>query len=1023
MVGALLLTLYGGYEMRKLPVDVFPDLNRPGVTVLTEAPGFSPEEVETLVTYPIETALNGAAGVDRVRSNSTVGLSIINVEFGWDTDILKARQLVGEKLSTVQEQLPSNVQPQMGPISSIMGQIMLVGVTSETRDPMDLRSIVDWQIRPRLLTIPGISQVIPIGGSRMQIQIKVDPQKLRDFGLSMSEVAEAVQQANRNTTGGYLDQGGQEWLVRNIGRIDRMQDLANSIVAYRQDTPILLRNIARVEKGEQVKRGDASINGRPAVIIGIQKQPGADTIQLTEAVANELARLQKTLPPDLQINDRLFRQAEFIKASIGNVTGALKEAVILVSIVLILFLLNVRTTVISLLAIPVSFVSAGLIFKFFNIGINTMTLGGLAVAIGEMVDDAVVDVENIYRRLKENRALAKPRRTLRVVYDASSEIRSSLVYATLMMGVVFIPLFQLGGLEGRMFQPLGIAYLVSICASLVVSLTVTPALASYLLPGRSRGTRATESPLVRFLKWLDTYQLRFSLSHPTLVMSFFYGLAIIAVVVFLQFGREFLPPFNEGTLTVNLMAAPGTSLDESNRIGTQAEKLLLKVPEVKSTGRRTGRAELDEHAEGVYSSEIEVDLRQSSRSREMILQDVRHQLSRLTGVVVNIGQPISHRLDHMLSGVNAQIAIKVFGDDLETLREQAELIRSSISHVQGMVDLSVEKQVQIPQVKIRLLREQAARYGIKVGDLANTLESALYGSRVSEFLEGEKRYDIVVKFAEDQGKSIPQLKELLVDTAEGAKVPLKAVADVFESDGPNTINRENVQRRIVVQANVAGRDVGSVVSEIKDILASRIDQQMPQGYFVRVEGQFEAQQQATRVIGLLSILSLVLMYVLLYNLFRVHRVVLAILFNIPLALIGGVAAVLLTSQTFSIATLLGFITLTGISLRNGILMVEHYIHLMRVEGEPFSREMIIRGSLERLVPVLMTSFTTLLGLVPFAFLASGESGKEILEPLALVIFAGTLSSTLLDIIYTPAFFWRWCKPVVPKLLAGRSREI
>lgn len=1023
MVGALLLTLYGGYEMRKLPVDVFPDLNRPGVTVLTEAPGFSPEEVETLVTYPIETALNGAAGVDRVRSNSTVGLSIINVEFGWDTDILKARQLVGEKLSTVQEQLPSNVQPQMGPISSIMGQIMLVGVTSETRDPMDLRSIVDWQIRPRLLTIPGISQVIPIGGSRMQIQIKVDPQKLRDFDLSMSEVAEAVQQANRNTTGGYLDQGGQEWLVRNIGRIDRMQDLANSIVAYRQDTPILLRNIARVEKGEQVKRGDASINGRPAVIIGIQKQPGADTIRLTDAVANELARLQKTLPPDLQINDRLFRQAEFIKASIGNVTGALKEAVILVSIVLILFLLNVRTTVISLLAIPVSFVSAGLIFKFFNIGINTMTLGGLAVAIGEMVDDAVVDVENIYRRLKENRALAKPRRTLRVVYDASSEIRSSLVYATLMMGVVFIPLFQLGGLEGRMFQPLGIAYLVSICASLVVSLTVTPALASYLLPGRSRGTRATESPLVRFLKWLDTYQLRFSLSHPTLVMSFFYGLAIIAVVVFLQFGREFLPPFNEGTLTVNLMAAPGTSLDESNRIGTQAEELLLKVPEVKSTGRRTGRAELDEHAEGVYSSEIEVDLRQSSRSREMILQDVRHQLSRLTGVVVNIGQPISHRLDHMLSGVNAQIAIKVFGDDLETLREQAELIRSSISHVQGVVDLSVEKQVQIPQVKIRLLREQAARYGIKVGDLANTLESALYGSRVSEFLDGEKRYDIVVKFAEDQGKSIPQLKELLVDTAEGAKVPLKAVADVFESDGPNTINRENVQRRIVVQANVAGRDVGSVVSEIKDILASRIDQQMPQGYFVRVEGQFEAQQQATRVIGLLSILSLVLMYVLLYNLFRVHRVVLAILFNIPLALIGGVAAVLLTSQTFSIATLLGFITLTGISLRNGILMVEHYIHLMRVEGEPFSREMIIRGSLERLVPVLMTSFTTLLGLVPFAFLASGEPGKEILEPLALVIFAGTLSSTLLDIIYTPAFFWRWCKPVVPKLLAGRSREI
>ncbi len=1023
LLGALLLTLYGGYEMSRLPIDVFPDLTRPTVTVLTEAPGLSPEEVETLVTFPIETVLNGAAGVERVRSNSGVGLSIVYIEFGWDTDILQARQLVAEKLSLADEQLPEDISPQMGPISSIMGQVMLIGVTSDTMEPMEVRNLADWVIRPRLLTVPGVSQVVPIGGGRMQVHINVYPSKLRDFELTMEEVSEAVAEANRNTTGGYLDQGGQEWLVRNVGRIEGIKDLESSIIAYREGTPISLKHVATVTSGIQVKRGDASVNGSPAVILGIQKQPSADTVELTNRLEAEIENIRQSTPPGVKINDKLFRQANFITTAIDNVTSALKEAALLVSIVLILFLLNVRTTVISLIAIPVSFVVAGLFFKFMGISLNTMTLGGLAVAIGEMVDDAVVDVENIFRRLRENRALPKPKSSLRVVFNASNEIRSSLVYATLMMCIVFIPLFQLGGLEGRMFQPLGIAYIVSIVASLFVSLTVTPALASYLLPNAKFNERQRESPLVRLVKWIDTWQLKFTLSHPTLVMTFFYGLTLIAVYVFTHFGREFLPPFNEGTITVNMVTAPGTSLEESSRIGSRAEKLLLEVPEVVITGRRTGRAELDEHAEGVHSSEIEVDLRDSTRTREMILDDARERLSVLQGVVLNIGQPISHRLDHMLSGVNAQIAIKVFGDDLQVLRQEADRVHKAIASVEGLVDLSVEKQVPIPQVRIKLLRDQAARYGIRVGDLARTLESALYGSKVSEFLDNQRRYDIIVKFDEKSGRSIEELGELLVDTPTGTKVPLKAVADVFESEGPNTINRENVQRRIVVQANVSGRDVGSVVSEIQERVEAEVVPDLQSGYFISYEGQFEAQQEATRVIALLSMLSLALMYALLYNLFRVHRVVLAILFNIPLALIGAVVAVALTTQTFSIATLLGFITLTGISLRNGILMIEHYIHIMLHEGEEFSKEMIIRGSLERLVPVLMTACTTLLGLIPFAFAASGEPGKEILEPLAIVIFAGTLTSTLLDIVYTPAFFWRWCRPVVPKLLEAKKRSL
>ena len=1025
LAGALVLVVFGSYEATKLPVDVLPDLNRPTVTVLTEAPGLAPEEVETLVTFPVETALNGSAGVQRVRSSSAVGLSIVFVEFGWGTDIMQARQLVGEKLSLVRAQLPPDVSPEMGPITSIMGEIMLMSVKSTTLSPPEVRTIADWIIRPRLLTIPGVSQVIPIGGGRMQVQVKVDPAKLRRFGIAADDVGTAVANANRNSTGGFVEQQGQEWLVRNIGRAAGVDDLAESVVAYRDGTAILLRQVAEVTTGVQTMRGDAGENGGPAVILNIQKQPGADTVELTARVLAAVEELRTTLPAGVTINPDLFQQRHFIRAAVSNVAEAIRDAAILVVIVLALFLLNARTTVITLTAIPLSFIVAFLFFRMAGISINTMTLGGLAVAIGEVVDDAIIDVENVFRRLAENRASPSPRNPLLVVYDASNEVRGTLVYATAMMIVVFIPLFQLGGIEGRIFQPLGLAYIVSILASLVVSLTVTPALAAWLMTGPGRGgaggAHGRDSWLVRRLKAANTVQLRFTLTHPNTVMAVFYAAAALSVVVFLGFGREFLPPFNEGTLTVNMVAAPGTSLRESNTLGTFAEKRLLEVPEVVSVARRTGRAELDEHAEGVHSSEIDVDLKPSARRRDAILADVRARLAGINGIVVNIGQPISHRLDHLLSGVNAQIAVKVFGDDLEVLRDKAEAVRAAMATVPGVVDLSVEKQVPVPQLQIRLLRDQARRYGVQVGDLARALEGALYGTKVSELLDGQRRYDIVVKFPDGARADVQALEQLLIDTPSGPKIPLKAVADLIEATGPNTINRENVKRRVVVQANVAGRDLGAVIADIKAAVAAGVGRSLPAGTYITFGGQFEAQQSATRVIGLLSLMSLAVMYLLLYNLFRVHRVVLAVLFNVPLALIGAVAAVAMSGGVVSVASLMGFLTLTGISLRNGIMLVNHYIHLMREEGVPFSKAMVVRGSLERLVPVLMTSICAALGLIPLA-ISRGVPGKEILQPMAEVMLAGLVSSTILDLVYTPAFFWRWCGPVVQRLVAARRTD-
>lgn len=1012
VAAAALVLVYGTYSLLNLPVDVFPDLNRPTVTIMTEAEGLAPEEVETLVTVPLERVLNGAPGVERVRSTSGIGLSVVYVEFEWSTDIYRNRQLVAERLASASEQLPEGIIPQMGPVASIMGEIMLIGVQGENVSPMDLRTHADWILRPRLLTIPGIAQVIPIGGEVRQVHVIVDPAKLAAASISLDDVARAVEETNRNSTGGYVDRRGLEFLVRALGRA-RPGDIAKTVVGMKDGRPVQLAQVARVEEGARVKRGDASVNAKSAVILSVQKQPGADTVALTAEIDRAVKELAASMPPGITINPSLFRQSTFIQNSIHNVVEALRDGSILVAIVLFLFLLNLRTTAITLTAIPLSFIVAGLVFKAFGLSVNTMTLGGLAVAIGELVDDAIVDVENVYRRLRENKRLPSPRPALDVIRDASNEIRSSIVYATILVVLVFVPLFAMSGIEGRLFAPLGIAYIVSILASLVVSLTVTPALCSYLLPSMKESEHE-DGWLVRKLKALDRRVLHISLSHPKTVMSVAGALVIAAVAVIPFLGGEFLPPFNEGTLTVNVLARPGTSLEESNRLGKLAEDLMRAVPEVVSTGRRTGRAELDEHAEGVHYSEIDVDLKSSDRRREDILNDVRAQLAKVPGVIIGVGQPISHRLDHLLSGVRAQIAVKIFGEDLAELRRLGKNARDAMAKIEGVTDLQVEQQVLIPQIAIKVQRDRAAQLGLNAGQVAELLELALAGRTVTQILEGQRTIDVVVRYPPDARKDLDVLRRTLVDTPSGAKVPLSELAEVTESVGPNQVSRDDTQRRIVVSANVTGRDLEGVVTDVQRAVDGI---ERPSGYYVTYGGQFESQRSASRRIGILSIASLIMMFLVLYSHFRSTAVALQILLNIPLALVGAVAAVLMTGGVLSVATLVGFITLCGIAARNGIMMISHYIHLMKEEGETFGEAMIIRGSLERLVPVLMTALTAALGLIPLA-LSAGAPGKEILQPMAIVILGGLWSSTLLDIVVTPAVFLKFGRASAEKLAFG-----
>jgi len=1021
VAASILILIYGGWVALQLPVDVFPDLNRPTVTILAEAPGLAPEEVETLVTWPMETSLNGAPGVKRVRSNSGIGLSIIFVEFDWGMDIYRARQLIQERLQLAAEKLPKGVTPIMGPISSIMGEIMLIGLSSEggKTAPMDIRSIADWTVRRRLLTIPGVSQVIPIGGGVKQYQVLASPEKMAAYGVTLAQVTETAEKSQMNTAGGFLEGANQEALVRNIGRTTSIDDIANSVVESRDGVPILLKDVADVQFGKQVMRGDAGVNAQPAVIVSVQKQPGADTIMLTRQVEEAMKDIEKGLPPDIKITP-LFKQATFIEAAIANVEEAIRDGTIMVVIILFLFLLNFRTTFITLTAIPLSFVVTILYFKWAGITINTMTLGGLAVAIGMVVDDAIVDVENVYRRLRENRHAAIPRPPLRVIAEASAEVRNSILFATLLIILVFIPLFGLGGIEGRLFAPIGVATIVAMIASFVVSLTVIPALSSYLLPSMKRMGHEKDGWLVRKLKDFDrSVVLKTTLRHPMAVIGVAVVLVAGAFALYPMMGKEFLPEFNEGTSTITVISAPGTSLQQSNHIGQIAENLLLGVPEVISTGRRTGRAELDEHAEGVHYTEIDVDFRKSVRTRKVILDEIRDKLGQIPGTVLNVGQPISHRLDHLLSGIRAQIAVKIYGQNLDELRTAAADVERVMKTVPGVVDLQIEKQVLMPQVKIQINREKAKLYGVQAGELNEALETALNGRTVAQVLDGQRTYDIFVRYDEHSRDSIKAICNALVETENGQKVPLSLLADVQDSKGPNIINRENVQRRIVIQANASGRDLGSVVQEIQNKINAEVH--LPQGFFISYEGQFQSQQEATRLIGILSIATLLTMFLVLYSHFRSGMIVAQILLNIPLAFIGGLVLTYFMVGTISIATLVGLITLAGIASRNTIMMISHYLHLMEYEGEVFDEKMIVRGSLERLVPVTMTAAVAGLALVPLV-LSAGQPGKEILYPVAVVILGGLISSTLLDMAVTPAVFFKFGRKAAEKYVRREGTD-
>jgi len=1012
---AVLLLGYGGWQATQLPIDVFPNLNRPRVVVMTEAHGLAPEEVETLVTFPIETVLNGATGVQDVRTSSGIGLSVVYVEFDWGTNIYNDRQIVAERMALASDILPDNVSPQLMPISSIMGQIMMIGVTAEGETtPMQLRTLSDWVIRQRLLTIPGVSQVIVMGGDRKQFQVLVDPDLLLRFGVTLHEVKRAIQRSNQNTAGGYLDeQGPNEFLVRSLGRVSSLEEIGDIVIRQRDRQSITLSQVAKVVEGAQVKRGDSSafarneqgeMTGGRSVVLTILKQPDADTREVTNLVTQALEEMRPSLPEDVRVLPELYQQKEFIDIAIENVVEALRDGAILVVIILFLFLMNLRTTLITLTAIPLSIVITAMVFAAFGLSVNTMTLGGLAVAIGELVDDAIVDVENIFRRLRENRHAAKPKHPLVVVFQASVEIRNSIVYGTIIVMLVFVPLFALSGMEGRLFTPLGVAYIVSIASSLLVSLTVTPVLSYWLLRGKATEGEERDGLLLRGLKRLADLTIRSSLrlAWPILIAaSVVVGISTWGL---LKLESDFLPPFNEGAVQINVLLPPGTSLETSNQVAARVEKRLAELDDLVAFVRKTGRAELDEHAEGVNVSEFVATVDPNTeRTREEVIEEISEALADIPGIVTAVEQPLAHLISHMLSGVKAQVAIKLFGDDLDELRRQAEGMKAAIADIEGIRDLQVEQQVVIPQLRIEADGKKLKTFGLQRSDVNEFVETAMQGEVISQVLDGQRTFDLMVRLGEEFREDLEALKRLQIDLPDGGSVKLEDVARIYKAAGPNTVNREQVRRRIVIQCNVSGRGLVDVVGDIKTRLAP-IRAELPTGYFVEFSGQFESQQSASRMIAILFAVSLVGMFLVLYKMFRSANLALQVMVALPMAFIGSVASLYLTQQTLTVASMVGFISLCGIASRNGILLINHYLHLVKYEGEQWTRDMIVRAGKDRLAPVLMTALTSGIGLVPLA-LAAGEPGKEILYPVATVIIGGLITSTLLEFLVRPALFW------------------
>ena len=1004
LVASVLLLFAGLYTSLKMDVDVFPDLNAPTVVVMTEAPGMAPEEVERLVTFPVETALNGATDVRRVRSSSTTGFSVVWVEFDWGTDIYRARQITSEKLAVVDESLPQGVgTPTLGPQSSILGEMMIVGLTADTTSLRDLRTLADWTIRPRLLSIGGVAQVTVIGGEMKEYQILLDLPRMKQYGVTLDEVLAAAREMNRNANGGILYEYGNEYIIRGAVATTDIDAIAKAVVKRVDGVPLLMGDIAEVKIGDKApKLGCASVEAQPAVLLTVTKQPNTSTLDLTEKLLASIDELQKNMPADVEVSTDIFRQSHFIENSIDNVKKSLYEGAIFVVIVLFFFLMNVRTTLISLVALPLSLLFSILALHFMGLTINTMSLGGMAIAIGSLVDDAIVDVENVYKHLRENRLLPPGQRkpVIEVVFEASREVRMPILNSTLIIIVTFIPLFFLTGMEGRMLVPLGIAFIVALFASTVVALTLTPVLCSYLL-GRGNTDKAiAREPIVaRTLKKYYGKSLEWAFRHRTGVLSGTIVLFVAALITFFTLGRSFLPPFNEGSFTINVSTLPGISLEESDNIGRRAEQLLLEIPEIKTVARKTGRAELDEHALGVNTSEIEAPFELKDRSHAEVVAEVREKLSILPGVNIEIGQPISHRIDAMLSGTQARIAIKLFGDDLNRMFMLGNQIKKNISTVDGVVDLNVEQQIERPQLKIVPRREMLARYGVPLAEFTEFIDVALAGEVVSQVYEGSRTFDLTVKVKDDERSSSAKIGDLMIDTQEG-KVPLSTLAEIKSAVGPNTINRENVKRKIVISANVQDRDLRGVVDDIKERIDATVA--LPEGYFIEYGGQFESEAAASRTLSVVSLFSLLVVFLLLYNQFRSASQSAVILLNLPLALIGGVFILRFTTGEISIPAIIGFISLFGIATRNGMLLVSHY-NTMLSEGHSL-HDTILQGSLDRLNPILMTALSSALALIPLA-LGGDLPGNEIQSPMAKVILGGLITSTFLNAFVVPIVYW------------------